>query len=301
MTTTVRSLCEFISEICRAQNSLHPRSAEYHEILLFRGQSDKEYKLLPSIGRKRSVAAQYSILDAERNLIETAKYKMPEIFRRDMSPIELLALLQHHGIPTRLLDVTENALVALYFSCCNRENDGEVIVFKYNETDVAEYPIINAIADSYRFAFGSFTSLSSFYDSVKEQPYFVEQINSIKSFKTSEQGGEWVRECCKKPLFVQAPNRSLRQVMQSGRYILFPNKIPDYNAEETEGHNPVFDKIIEPIEKTDECIVKNIIIPQECKEKIISDLKPFGISQETLFADSTDKVCESIAKRFQLH
>ena len=44
---------------------------------------------------------------------------MPGVFNLDMLPIDLLACLQHYGIPTRLLDVTTNALAALYILCQN--------------------------------------------------------------------------------------------------------------------------------------------------------------------------------------
>ena len=127
MEVEITTLDEFLEASFKIQEEIEQCNNDWrancHKGLAFRGQSDKNYKLIPAIGRGRVSPCDVSILDQERNLIEMAKYKLPHIFKSELLPIDLLALLQHYGVPTRLLDVTSNPLVALYFASLNDDNE----------------------------------------------------------------------------------------------------------------------------------------------------------------------------------
>ena len=288
---------EFVQTVCQLNDDITKGPQLWSQELLFRGQSNKAYELLPGIARGRHSSCQCTIFNDERNLIEMAKFKMPDVFRNDQTPLELLALLQHHGVPTRLLDVTENALVALYFACCSNPNtDGEVIVFKRRNESITNYPIVNAIADSYRFASrGTWTPLAHFYGDMKNQPYCLEQKQTFDiCHPDDEAGGKWVEECCQHIFYIYAPIRSLRQQVQQGRYILFPNHI-NYEIYQ-EG---AFEWTIDAIPKDHEDITARFIIPKENKQQLLSDLSVLGISEDFLFCDNVDTVCKGIVNTFK--
>ena len=78
----------------------------------FRGLGDKDFPLVPSAGRVK----EFDFVQ-ERAVFELFRKRIPEFgFNAQMDTLDLLALAQHHGIPTRLLDWTTNPLVAAFFA-----------------------------------------------------------------------------------------------------------------------------------------------------------------------------------------
>lgn len=286
----VSSFVKYISEI---GHELRKRRSYLDWALLFRGQSNTSYDLLPSLARNYN-GRKAPLLHHERAMINSIMVQFPDVFKSDYEPVEILALLQHFGIPTRLLDVTENALVGLYFACLGDcKNDGEVFAFKQDEDTIRVKFLTEAIADSYRFATTETTYLDTFYGHITNQRYYLEAKHMMeKAHASANEGAEWLKHFAVSPIFTQAQVHSWRQRIQGGRYIVFPNKIA------CEDGQYAFLREIVPIPKNHESIVGRVIVKGEAKPQILHELATLGISKRTLFPDNIDVVCDEIKNAF---
>jgi len=98
--------------------------------LMYRGQGDAAWNLLPSIGRMFRHLKDCDGWDIlEEDLIERFKmYSLPYLESKPENRFEWLIMAQQYGLPTRLLDWTTNPLKALFFAVENpsRRIDGAV-------------------------------------------------------------------------------------------------------------------------------------------------------------------------------
>ena len=90
---------------------------------IYRGQSDAEWQLTSSFQRQANIYP-HSIRNLERSLrgkehaaISSFKAKAWQyVDNHEMTDLEWLMLMRHHGVPTRLVDFTDSPTIALYFA-----------------------------------------------------------------------------------------------------------------------------------------------------------------------------------------
>ena len=220
--------------------------------------------------------------------------RCPEAFHA-FDNLEKLTYMQHYGCPTRLLDITSNPLVALYFACEKEDkHDGIVYIFGVDNAAVLyansdRIQMLSKVAEfkkrdqdklrllAYRNILkNKFPQHSNgkYKDAVLEQYYHAIKRNN----------GAFEREIVPydmlKPQFVQPNKDNPRILKQDGAFI-----VSGLDTDDTESNM-----------KIHKYVVSEIFIPSSTKAKIRQELEYVGINQATLFPE-VDKVADYLRKK----
>ncbi|UTJ05588.1 FRG domain-containing protein [Arcobacter roscoffensis] len=155
--------------------------------LYFRGQAYSNWMLRPSIARTKN------LLNNENDLFHKILALKPNDFKNDHTDYERLITMQHYGLPTRLLDVTRNPLIALYFACNNlarAEEDGLVYIFEENLQHIFLNPDDKRVKDLTDIVKQNISSIRTEGKEFLNKNHFIRGI--AKNKRIDNQSGDFI-------------------------------------------------------------------------------------------------------------
>lgn len=222
--------------------------------IYYRGQSNEEWEIRCSLFRE-------NLLLNEEKLNNEILNRKPNDFLNCNNSLEKLILMQHYGIPTRLIDVTTNPLVALYFACQgNPDKDGVVFIFEENvEYDINDENIVATF--SYLKNNGT---IQDFEKLLNKESIIYNDRTTIETLLN------------KKYILINPKLNNPRIIAQHGLFLCCSNNSGQGNLDNL---TPIKKRSF-PIESS-----KRIIISHKAKLNLLKELEFLGIKKSVLFPE----------------
>lgn len=235
----------------------------------FRGHEDARFELTPSLLR-RWPDGGWQFMPNEDRLCQELLIGHHDEFQGDEYCFDRLVRMQHYKLPTRLLDISGNPLVALFFACHSSpaplEADGEVIVFQVSPERVKYYDsdTVSCLANLSKLTYAQKNDLDLGLDLVAFNETGVagkllHYIRSEKGFFEKRLSPDHLGSI----LCVKAKRTNSRIKSQSGAFLLF-------------GHEAVL-----PDEGQDGIAISRITITN--KPEILKQLDRLNINATTVY------------------
>lgn len=278
----INSVSSYIKAIFDLRSS---KMSEYSlsSYWFFRGQKNASWGMCPNIFRNDALKYEF-------DSIETAIRQRPYDFRECSTDFEILTKLQHYGLGTRLLDVTLNPLVALYFASEKHEEfvlgrdgrgkyvpcDGKV-VYRYGYGHkLSELEVRIACA----LPFIEFTEDFTL-SSLSKELYCKKIITTDEQIVLEDNNYEKFIHAIQSNSFVVSSYSNERLTRQNGAFII-PSAVKII-GDDLNGGNCLVRKA--RCDLDDEFEETYFIIPAEKKESIRDELDFLNINEATLFPE----------------
>ena len=268
--------------------------------IYYRGQGSLGRAPIPTIYRK----TQW--INNEHRLYREMIMYNPNHFLKEQTTFDILAKMQHYELPTRLLDVTTNPLVALYFACESVTSHGEVLLFdvldeqvKYSDSDTVSVlaniskmkspmdlsPLFEQVKDyclesdlanchSCDYRFESCKAI----ENLNKNPLIEYLLHEIKSEKGYFKSNIYPSHLNNYSVIVTPKQNNDRLARQSGAFLLFGMKQEKTKCADI---SPMLFREKSARKKK----ILRVIIPKDCKEDIMENLERINIHQGILFPE----------------